>query len=332
MEGSMADNSIGIKLANGDFFPILDAESPSAKRLTVTTANDNQASAQIDLFRGPGVDIKSANYIGSLVIENISPMPKGDPEISLELRLDDQGNLKVNGSEASSGESQQLLLSLSDIDRNHVYEIPDFNLGEITIPDMENISEDLSSNLHPEKNPFEKSGDIPSAKDESEEDLYSSLTDSKESVLKTKSIKNGRNTKLSVILFVIAGFVLATIFGFLIYFLINMPKTKSPVVIPETTLPVPDSSKELPKPAETQTKPTETQTTPVVPKEIPLTPTTPEKKTAGVYYRIKLGDTLWDLSYVFYRDPWLYPKIAKANNIRDPDFIVAGRSIYIPPR
>ncbi|HYW83374.1 MAG TPA: LysM peptidoglycan-binding domain-containing protein, partial [Spirochaetia bacterium] len=32
----------------------------------------------------------------------------------------------------------------------------------------------------------------------------------------------------------------------------------------------------------------------------------------------------------YYRNPWLYPKLAKANSIRNPDLIFAGTRIKIP--
>jgi nucleoid-associated protein YgaU len=50
----------------------------------------------------------------------------------------------------------------------------------------------------------------------------------------------------------------------------------------------------------------------------------------GTWYWIKWGDTLWDLSHTFYRTPWLYGKIAKENNIKNPDLIYANSKIYIP--
>jgi nucleoid-associated protein YgaU len=52
----------------------------------------------------------------------------------------------------------------------------------------------------------------------------------------------------------------------------------------------------------------------------------------GVNYTIRSGDTLWDISEAFYRDPWLYPRIAQHNNIRNPNLIISGRTIRIPPR
>jgi nucleoid-associated protein YgaU len=51
----------------------------------------------------------------------------------------------------------------------------------------------------------------------------------------------------------------------------------------------------------------------------------------GAPYTIRWGDTLWDISEAFYRNPWLYPRIARFNAIRNPDFIISGRTIRIPP-
>ena len=58
----------------------------------------------------------------------------------------------------------------------------------------------------------------------------------------------------------------------------------------------------------------------------------PEAKPQAVRYRIKWGDTLWDLSDSYYRNPWLYPIIARENKIKNPDVIIAGTYIMIPPR
>ena len=52
----------------------------------------------------------------------------------------------------------------------------------------------------------------------------------------------------------------------------------------------------------------------------------------GAPYQLRWGDTLWDISEAFYRDPWLFPQIARFNNIPNPDHIIAGRTIRIPPR
>ncbi len=52
----------------------------------------------------------------------------------------------------------------------------------------------------------------------------------------------------------------------------------------------------------------------------------------GVRYKIRWGDTLWDISEAFYRNPWLYPRIARFNKIRNPDLIISGTYLRVPPK
>ncbi|MDE5775943.1 MAG: LysM peptidoglycan-binding domain-containing protein, partial [Treponemataceae bacterium] len=65
---------------------------------------------------------------------------------------------------------------------------------------------------------------------------------------------------------------------------------------------------------------------------VPDFPPPQEKKSEPkeIVYKIKWGDTLWDLSATYYKNPWLYPKIAHYNNIKNPNYIVAGSTIRIP--
>jgi nucleoid-associated protein YgaU len=52
---------------------------------------------------------------------------------------------------------------------------------------------------------------------------------------------------------------------------------------------------------------------------------------AATSYTIKRGDTLWDISNTFYRDPFLWPFIWKANPyITNPDLIYPGNKLAIP--
>jgi molecular chaperone DnaK (HSP70) len=67
---------IGIRLADGKFYPILEDGQPVKKRLVVTTVKDDQASVQIDVYRKAEEDVSESSYIGSLIIENIPPGAK----------------------------------------------------------------------------------------------------------------------------------------------------------------------------------------------------------------------------------------------------------------
>jgi len=51
---------------------------------------------------------------------------------------------------------------------------------------------------------------------------------------------------------------------------------------------------------------------------------------SGTKYVVKAGDTLSKISKNFYGDANQYPKIAKANNIPDPDKIQVGQELTIP--
>ena len=84
----------------------------------------------------------------------------------------------------------------------------------------------------------------------------------------------------------------------------------------------------------------ETQVLPAKPDEIvvapraetvaPVRPAAASKSTGDVAYRIKWGDTLWDIADAYYKNPWRYPRIARYNNIKNPDYIISGTTIRIP--
>ena len=65
-------------------------------------------------------------------------------------------------------------------------------------------------------------------------------------------------------------------------------------------------------------------------RSVEYTSVPPEGRGGGVWYRLKWGDTLWDLSNSFYRTPWLYGLIAVENGIKNPDVIYSGTDILIP--
>ena len=53
-------------------------------------------------------------------------------------------------------------------------------------------------------------------------------------------------------------------------------------------------------------------------------------KKEDIKHHVKWGDTLWDISETYYKNPWRYPRIASHNNIRNPDLIYSGSNIMIP--
>jgi hypothetical protein len=52
----------------------------------------------------------------------------------------------------------------------------------------------------------------------------------------------------------------------------------------------------------------------------------------GIVYTVRWGDTLWDISEAFYRNPRLYTVIVRSNEISNPNLIVSGTELTILPR
>ena len=136
----MAGSVIGIKIADGSFFPVLERSHKGKRKLVLTTVNDEQDSVQIDLFQGDGNSMEGAEYIGSLVVSNIPSAGKGEPEINLIVGIDGEGNLNATATDASTGEYESLSVSLEALDEE-MYTLPDFELEDSGLDEAEQLNE-----------------------------------------------------------------------------------------------------------------------------------------------------------------------------------------------
>lgn len=316
---------IGIRLADGKFYPILEEGAAAKKRLVVTTVKDDQPSVQIDVYRSAGGELAD-EYVGSLVIENIPPRPSGAPDIRLDLGLDDKGNLNALAREEATGEHQTLSVSLKSLAEEEKYDIPDFDF-------QEDEGVDLSTDEFPELNPFDTEAPEASETDASSE----SLPDFGEPVLtESPDEEKKRPSALLIGLLAAIGLIVILVLAFFIY-KFTVDRRPEPPVAPATVqTPVPAPAPEpAPAPAPTP-EPAKVETPAPAPAKVEAPAPAPKAATAakkaGTWYKIRWGDTLWDLSIAYYRTPWLYPAIAKANKIRNPDLIISGTWIFIPPR
>ncbi|MDR3343195.1 MAG: LysM peptidoglycan-binding domain-containing protein [Treponema sp.] len=338
-------STIGIKIANGEFYPVMGVNSTGKKRLILTTVHNKQSSVRIDLYK---FDDKSntrtttdALYIGSLAIENITPKPSGGPSIELVISAHENGDLRADAMDLEAlpgGERHSLKISLKSLNTdNQDHGIPDFELEQQMSPPM-GLYDD-----------YEKS--------------------SKKFPL-----------VIVLILLVIAAVGILVFFPFLFPRRgaldpmapqsaaaaatppqeappLNASEPAVPEVIPIVP-PVQHIPQEflLPEPVLTVVPEVSTPGVPAVVAQViqaPAKPPPPPQKVitrqrspapvagykvpatiprSGVPYKIRWGDTLWDVSEAFYRNPWLYPRIARFNKIRNPDHIISGTTIRIPPR
>ena len=320
--------TIGIKVANGEFYSIIEENSSVRKRLILTTVHDKQRSVQIDLYRSMARSMADAQYIGSLVVEKIKPKLKGEPSIELVISSNEKGDITADAIDldtGAGGEHQVLNVSLKSLDENNIkeYQIPDFELEQ---------------------------------NDEPPTGLYA----------RAQSIQKEKSRKFPWILLIIIGIVIILALAAAWFFCFGgknilfslfpekTPKTvvEQPIQPVEEPPPAPPPVTEAPPPPPPPPAPPPPPpppppviTAPVSPPPAPVqvarkrppAPVSSYKVPAtiprgGAPYTIRWGDTLWDISEAFYRTPWLYPRIARFNNIRNPDHIIAGRTIRIPPK
>ena len=319
-------NKIGLKLADGEFYPVLEDGRASRKRLVVTTVQDGQPSVQIDLYRGEGKTVAGASYIGSLVVEGIPTMPKGEPDIRMDLALAEDGTLTAFAQEAATGASQSLKVSLETLSEEEKYEIPDFEFSKEEAHEKADFSDE----------DFEGTDSLPS-----EADSAQLLNDVRTDAETEKEKPKGK--ALRVILIILCILILALLLGFLVWKFAIPAFAAKPEASPVAASVATAQSAKIEPPAPAPEAAPKAAPAPVqavepapAPAEVAPAPEAPKKditfRKPGVTHRIKWGDTLWDLSYAYYRDPWFFGRIAKVNKIKNPDLIICGKKLWIPAK
>lgn len=137
-------SQIGIKLANHDFFPIIDVSNlPIEKEIELTTIRDGQKTVQINLFKKDGDD--EPLYVGSLMIEGLKEDSCGEATINLKLKLDDNNHLSAEATDITTGNKQSFGISIDELDKN-TFSTTDFNLDDDPVfKDIDSSIDDVSS-------------------------------------------------------------------------------------------------------------------------------------------------------------------------------------------
>jgi len=315
-------STIGLKIANGEFYSIVEENSPVKKRLVLTTVHDNQRSVQIDLYKSYTLTMADALYIGSLVVENIKPRQKGEPSIELVITSAGNGEITADAVDLDTsvqGQHHTLSVSLKSLDEDtRDYEIPDFELEQSETPPSGLLG--------------------------------------KASMARTEE----KRKFPWLIVVCVALIVVAILLALWLFFFRSgnifgsrptqtqtqtvtapAPQPPPPVVAqtPEAPAPQPEPAPPpAPAPVPVIQAPVAAPTpAPAASRQRPTPPVASYKVPAvipkeGAVYRVRWGDTLWDIAAAFYRNPWLYPRIARFNNIRNPDLIISGTTIRVPPK
>ena len=104
--------TIGIKLADGSFYPVLQENMPSEKSLDLTTAHNNQTKVMVDLYRSELCTMDDAEYVDSLEINGLIAHPNGEPDISFIVSIDDENKLSAKIVDTETGSQSKTTISL----------------------------------------------------------------------------------------------------------------------------------------------------------------------------------------------------------------------------
>lgn len=432
--------TIGIKLADGSFYPVLEDNTPSEKKLELTTAHNNQTKVMVDLYRSATCSMDDAEYVDSLQIENLVARPNGEADIKFTISLDEDNQLSAKIVDSETGNESNTTITLvsrtleerlvtdeygindsnsnkagavaagavaaggllaaaaamrekvkdeTEVEEEPVVENVDDGVpfGDETLVEEAAVEESVSNEEIPADDTIteDNSGlpdmdfDIPDDTTETEtpempDDFFNTddldNTEERQETMKDPTFdsvspaagglnfdglydeetergtpaENGadevkKKTKVPVIICIICA-IICIIATLLILFIIPSKYnliTKKHAKEAGTTVAIEEPAPEAepvpepePEPVVPEAKEDEIIIIEKAEEVVPAQPPVAEEKPKNITYKIKWGDTLWDIADTYYKNPWKYKYIARYNGIKNPDYIISGTKIVIP--
>lgn len=341
--------SIGIRLFDDTFVPVLTEGEIKNKKVILTTVKDNQKKAIIKLYEGNSDKCADNEFLGKLVIPIDRKTAKGEPGLEVHLRLDDDGMLYAKAWDVESGEQTNIKIehnetprifpeTLSDVeiddldadsDTKKIDDIGDFDDNNAADANNNNFSfgDEYSEDDNQDFSDNSYNDDYNDNYDDNADSNYANTTYNTE----YKEEKNNNTLKgilIGIIIFLLLVLIaLGIICG--LRACSNTEKKPKPVKPPKTTIQNTTTTYEDYLEEETTTTTVTTTTTIYV---APKPETTGVKTLSGKKHFIRRGDNLWNICKKYYGDPWYYPDLAKYNNLRSPRFIIAGQNLIIPDK
>ena len=295
---------LGIKTSDRHVVPVLDFEIQNRNQTVFTTIADQQKKAVFDFYYRDRENPQWV-YLDSLPLQQIPPAAAGEPDLRVRASVDERGNLSVRLLEVGSK-------------REHSFYL-----------DAEVLADRFG------RPSTERSG-------------VDSTTDGE------SRRADGRRKKAVGWKFILAVFTLI-ILGALILWLrpaalfAGGSKRSGPQgdlhegseiqgtgQRSDSEAAAPDDATAAPSLRETE-RTAEEEAIPAVKRtdEIPVTGRTDEAfeigKAAAERHRITWGDTLWRITEHYYGDRDLFLELADINSLADPDYIIAGENLFLPP-
>ena len=117
--------SLGIETLGGVFTKIIERNTtiPTRKSQVFSTAADNQPSVEIHVLQGEREMAKFNKTLGTFILSDIPPAPRGVPQIEVTFDIDANGIVNVSAKDKGTGREQKITIQSSsgmskeDIDR-----------------------------------------------------------------------------------------------------------------------------------------------------------------------------------------------------------------------
>jgi hypothetical protein len=303
----------------------LEENKVAKKRLVLTTAHDAQTNVQIDIYKSSSASMNNAIHIGTLLVENITRNEKGGPSIELVISYGEDGELSATAYDIDRpDEKNKALLIVSMPSNRYSASLNDFEFESTAMPGNKfaanvkrtktaNLAIIVSAAIIVALSVFALWFFVLRTKPPRFEAYPQSLTE-------TPSAETGSVPP-----------VIAPVIPSAALTMEPPPPAAAGQVLTAEDPPSASAGRVMPvEPPSANLPQTQVQL------QQPLAPVYSAKlpdviPAGGVRYRLRWGDTLWDVSQAFYRTPWYYRYIARYNGLRNPNHIVSGHTITIPP-
>ena len=131
---------IGIRLADGSYYSILNESEQEAKRLLLSPANNNQKLVHIPFYQADNEEFAQPRFIGKIELDNPSPDSGDESEQNISLIVESgHGNsLKIQAKDEGGGAGREFVLSIHGAETESTD-------SDFQIEDAAPISEDIAA-------------------------------------------------------------------------------------------------------------------------------------------------------------------------------------------